>query len=123
MESDMKVLRRTALGAVIVGVVIVSCAWMLPRARRGLSGNAGAGSLSSQTFNFGQSRVGRSVEHIFQLRNEGAQSLKVTSQHADCSCTLVNKELHELPPGEVVDVPVQMHLGRAGPLVGASVLI
>lgn len=71
--------------------------------------------IKQSSFDFGDIKQGKTVEHTFVLSNGGEALLKITDVKATCGCTAAVPEKKELKPGESTKLVVKFNsAGRQG---------
>lgn len=69
----------------------------------------------SVVFDFGSAKSGDVVKHLFRLENRGKRDLDIRRIRTDCGCATAELSRNIVPPGESVDVAVELSLlGLAG---------
>jgi hypothetical protein len=69
-------------------------------------------------FDFGERALGDAIDYEFVLTNTGRENLRIKEITGDCSCLAVNVPEADVPPGNVLKVPVRILLQdrKPGPL-------
>ncbi|HTB99510.1 MAG TPA: DUF1573 domain-containing protein [Ferruginibacter sp.] len=71
--------------------------------------------LKEKTFDFGKIPQGRPVKHIFEVVNNGTDSLKISSVQASCGCTTPEWEKDKIvAPGKTTIITVGYNAATAG---------
>ena len=71
--------------------------------------------LKEKTFDFGKIPQGRPVKHIFEVVNNGTDSLKISNVQASCGCTTPEWEKDKIvAPGKTTIVTVGYNAATAG---------
>ena len=71
--------------------------------------------LKEKTFDFGKIPQGRPVKHIFEVANEGTDSLKIINVQASCGCTTPEWEKDKtIAPGKTTIITVGYNAATVG---------
>jgi hypothetical protein len=71
--------------------------------------------LKEKTFDFGKIPQGRPVKHIFEVVNNGTDSLKISNVQASCGCTTPEWEKDKIvAPGKTTIITVGYNAATAG---------
>jgi hypothetical protein len=71
--------------------------------------------LKEKTFDFGKIPQGRPVKHIFEVANEGTDSLKIINVQASCGCTTPKWEKDKtIAPGKTTIITVGYNAATVG---------
>jgi hypothetical protein len=120
-----------AVGCFVVGIGlgVVSARWETGADARPLrAGVPGAPAVDAQgraaprvtlvngeTHDFGVMEQNASRSHVFVLRNDGGQTLRLTKGETTCKCTLFEIAKTTLEPGEATDVTLTWEAKTEGP--------
>ncbi|HTB52677.1 MAG TPA: DUF1573 domain-containing protein [Ferruginibacter sp.] len=71
--------------------------------------------LKEKTFDFGKIPQGRPVKHVFEVVNNGTDSLKISNVQASCGCTTPEWEKDKVvAPGKTTIITVGYNAAAAG---------
>jgi hypothetical protein len=71
--------------------------------------------LTEKTFDFGKIPQGRPVKHVFEVINNGTDSLKISNVQASCGCTTPEWEKDKVvAPGKTTIITVGYNAATAG---------
>ncbi len=65
--------------------------------------------IAETVHDFGESWTGGTLDHVFQIKNEGDQVLKLLSVKPSCGCTVAKGYDKEIPPGGTGKIPVSLN--------------
>ena len=68
--------------------------------------SAPVATFSETNFEFGNIQQGESIEHEFEIKNEGKSDLIIRKVTASCGCTAANPEKNVIAPGESTTLKV-----------------
>ena len=91
----------------------VTMAWAqaAPEAATAAGSAAGGPKIEFDTrgYEFGKVIQGEMIRHEFVVSNSGDQTLHITDVHPGCGCTTAGIWPHELAPGQVGKIPIQIN--------------
>ncbi len=64
---------------------------------------------------FGQVRLGHTVEHHFVFENIAAEAIALETIRTECGCTVADWPEEPIAPGQRGEVRVDFHADRSGP--------
>jgi hypothetical protein len=95
--------------------IIVSILLVTVKAQTVDSLNKNLLTLKERTFDFGKIPQGRPVKHIFEITNNGTDSLKISNVQASCGCTTPQWEKDKaVAPGKTTIITVGYNAATAG---------
>lgn len=73
-------------------------------------------SMTELEFNFGKIPQGKPVTHIFEVKNNGKDTLKISNVQASCGCTTPEWERDKaIAPGKSTNIKVGYNAASEGP--------
>jgi Protein of unknown function (DUF1573) len=95
--------------------IIVSILLVTVKAQTVDSLNKNLLTLKERTFDFGKIPQGRPVKHVFEVTNNGIDSLKISNVQASCGCTTPQWEKDKaVAPGKTTIITVGYNAATAG---------
>jgi hypothetical protein len=98
---------------IFVSIVLVTAKAQTQQVRDSLNRNLLT--LTETAFDFGKIPQGRPVKHVFEVKNNGADSLKISNVQASCGCTTPEWEKDKVvAPGKTTIITVGYNAAAAG---------
>ena len=79
--------------------------------------------VDEPVYNIGDIYQGESAEHVFVVRNDGSEPLKIESVRSSCGCTAAMMDKNELAPGETAELKAVFNSSRFKGAVSKKIFI
>ena len=79
--------------------------------------------VDEPVYNIGDIYQGESAEHVFIVRNDGSEPLKIESVRSSCGCTAAMMDKEELAPGETAELKAVFNSSRFKGAVSKKIFI